>query len=63
MERMTQNVKDSKNNIEAILECSPIHAQSTWLKSIIGTVGKIDAAHVLIDAFIYSINKISNRAI
>ncbi len=60
---MTQNIKHSKNNIEAVLERSPIHAQSTWIKAIIKEVGKIDAAHVLIDSLIYNINKYKSFAI
>jgi hypothetical protein len=63
MERMTQNIKHSKNNIEAVLERSPIHVQSTWIKAIIKEVGKIDAAHVLIDSLIYNINKYKSFAI
>ncbi|MDA0911796.1 MAG: hypothetical protein O2809_09655, partial [Proteobacteria bacterium] len=60
---MTQNIKHSKNNIEAVLERSPIHVQSTWIKSVIAEVGKIDAAHVLIDSLIYNLNKYKAFAI
>lgn len=58
-----ERIKNNVNHENDVLVRSPIHVQSTWIKSVIAEVGKIDAAHVLIDSLIYNLNKYKAFAI